>query len=70
MTSWTCHAEDTSQNLMLFKWVIKYGSIKLLECLNCDTFIMEAGKGVDINNDLKQLDCKYVVVQVKFSTIP
>lgn len=31
---------------------------------------MEAGKGVDINNDLKQLDGKYVVVQVKFSTIP
>ena len=31
---------------------------------------MEAGKGVDINNDLKQSDGKYVVVQVKFSTIP
>lgn len=31
---------------------------------------MEAGKGVDINNDLKQLGGKYVVVQVKFSTTP
>lgn len=31
---------------------------------------MEAGKGVDTNNDLKQSDDKYVVVQVKFSTNP